>query len=49
MLTERTMPAEYINEAGNGVTQAFLDWCRPLLGGPLPRLISFTGREEVRS
>jgi len=35
MLEERTLPAEYINEAGNDVTDAFLDWCRPLLGGPL--------------
>ena len=49
MLHEKGMPDSFINEAGNGVTQAFLDWCRPLLGGPLPRLISFTGREEVRS
>ena len=49
MLHEKGMPDSFINEAGNGVTQAFLDWCRPLLGGPLPRLISFAGREEVRS
>ena len=30
MLVEKKMPDEYINEAGNGVTQAFLDWCAPL-------------------
>ncbi len=36
MLTERTMPAEYINEAGNGVTEAYCAWLRPLLGEPLP-------------
>ena len=34
------MPDEYINEAGNGVTQAFLDWCAPLIGEPLGELIS---------
>ena len=38
MLHERKMPPEFINQAGNGVTEAFMDWCRPLLGGPLPRM-----------
>ena len=38
MLHERKMPPEFINQAGNGVTAAFMDWCRPLLGGPLPRM-----------
>jgi 6-phosphofructokinase 1 len=41
MMYEHTMPDEYINEAGNGVTEAFLQWCRPLLGEPLPSMISF--------
>lgn len=41
MMYERTMPDEYINEEGNGVTEAFKDWCRPLLGEKLPRMISF--------
>lgn len=40
MLTERTLPEEFINAAGNGVTQAFKDWARPLVG-PLPRFVSF--------
>ena len=40
MLVEKKMPDEYINEAGNGVTQAFLDWCAPLIGEPLGKLIS---------
>ena len=39
MMTERKMPENFINEAGNGVTEAFKDWCRPLLGDPLPKLI----------
>ncbi|MBR1583926.1 MAG: diphosphate--fructose-6-phosphate 1-phosphotransferase [Clostridia bacterium] len=39
MMTERTLPAAYINEAGNGVTEAFKTWCRPLLGEPLPPLM----------
>ena len=41
MLTERVMPQEYINEAGNGVTQAYVDWLQPLMGDPLPRFIDF--------
>ena len=45
MMTERKMPDSFINEAGNGVTEAFKDWCRPLLGDPLPRLIDL--REGV--
>lgn len=36
MLGERKLPAAYINDRGNYVTAAFADWCRPLLGGPLP-------------
>lgn len=43
MLTERTLPDAFINAAGNGVTQAFCDWCTPLIGPPLPRLISLKG------
>ena len=42
MLTERVMPAEYINEAGNGVTEAYIRWARPLIG-ELPELVSFRG------
>lgn len=41
MMYERKMPNEFINEEGNGVTQAFLDWCRPLIGEELPDMISF--------
>lgn len=40
MMHERKMPPEFLNDAGNGVTEAFKDWCRPLLGGPLPQLAS---------
>ena len=41
MLTERTMPDAFINKDGNGVTEDFKDWCRPLLGEGLPDMISF--------
>ena len=33
---EKLLPDEFINEAGNDVTEAFVEYCRPLIGGPLP-------------
>ena len=41
MLRERVLPDEYMNDAGNDVTQSFIDWCRPLIGGALPDYIHF--------
>lgn len=32
----RHMPDNFINEEGNGVTQAFFDYCRPLVGSNMP-------------
>lgn len=43
MLEERVMPDAFINAAGNDVTDAFVDWCRPLLGGPLRRFAQLRG------
>ncbi len=33
MLVEKKLPREYINDRKNDVTQAFIDWCTPLIGG----------------
>ena len=33
---EKLLPDEFINEAGNDVTDTFVEYCRPLIGGPLP-------------
>jgi hypothetical protein len=33
----REMPPEYLDPDSYGVTEAFLDYARPLLGAPLPR------------
>jgi 6-phosphofructokinase 1 len=33
---ERPMPDDFINSDGNDVTPAYLDYARPLIGGPLP-------------
>lgn len=41
MLYEKILPEEYINERGNDVTDAFADWCRPLIGPELRDFIDF--------
>ncbi|MCF0135712.1 MAG: diphosphate--fructose-6-phosphate 1-phosphotransferase [Lachnospiraceae bacterium] len=41
MLFERKMPDEFINAEGNGVTEAFKEWCRPLLGEPIRKMVNF--------
>jgi len=41
MLGERMLPDKYISENGHDVTDDFIDWCRPLIGGPLPRFVTF--------
>lgn len=41
MMYERKMSDDMINSAGNGVTNTFLDWCRPLIGEPLTEMIHF--------
>jgi len=33
---EHLLSPEYLNKEGNGMTQAFLDYARPLIGDPLP-------------
>ncbi len=33
---EKLVPDEFIAESGNDVTQAFIDYASPLIGGPLP-------------
>lgn len=43
MMTERKMPDAFINDHGNGVTEAFREWCRPLIGAPLPKLMDLRG------
>ncbi len=36
---ERPLPDAYLNETGNYVTTAFLDYVRPLIGAPLPEYV----------
>ncbi|MFN8455193.1 MAG: 6-phosphofructokinase [Anaerolineae bacterium] len=41
---EKILPDEFINEAGNGVTPAFKEYVRPLLGGPLPDYVTLAAQ-----
>ena len=41
MLYERKLPEAYINERGNDITDEFVKWCEPLIGGPLPEFLNF--------
>ena len=41
MLYERKMPDEYISADGCDVTDAFVEWCRPLIGSPLRQFVTF--------
>ncbi len=46
MLHERIMPEEYINERGNDITEHYVQWCRPLIDGDLPEMVSFKDEAE---
>lgn len=41
MMEEKVMPQHYINERGNGVTDDFINWCKPLVGDDMPEFIHF--------
>lgn len=48
MLYERKLPEEYINERGNDVTDAFVQWCRPLIGEPVADFLNFRDYTETK-
>ncbi|OON97107.1 MAG: 6-phosphofructokinase [Candidatus Epulonipiscioides saccharophilum] len=41
MMGEKIMPDEFINERGNDVTDEFVKWARPLIGGELTDFADF--------
>lgn len=41
MLEEKKLPDAFIAENGHDVTDAFIRWAAPLIGGPLPKMVSF--------
>ncbi|MEI1255711.1 diphosphate--fructose-6-phosphate 1-phosphotransferase [Blautia sp. JLR.GB0024] len=48
MMYEKKMPDNFINAEGNGVTQSFIKWCRPLIGEGLPQMVSFNTERPGR-
>ncbi|MDQ2808245.1 MAG: diphosphate--fructose-6-phosphate 1-phosphotransferase [Chloroflexota bacterium] len=42
--TERLLPDEFITPAGNNITDAFIAYALPLIGGPLPAYFQLRGR-----
>ena len=46
MMVEKTMPDEFISEKGNDVTDAFVEWCRPLIGPELRDFVDFQAGNE---
>lgn len=45
MLDEKKLPDEFINERGNDVTEAFIEWCKPLIDDDLPHFLNF--RDQI--
>lgn len=41
MMHEKKIPDKYINTKGNDVTQDFIEYCRPLIGDPVPEYTDF--------
>ncbi|MBN9388248.1 MAG: 6-phosphofructokinase [Chloroflexi bacterium] len=47
--TEHKMPVSYINAAGNFVTQDFIDYALPLIGGPIPAYLKLDRAALVKT
>ncbi|MHB1355447.1 MAG: 6-phosphofructokinase [Anaerolineae bacterium] len=45
---EHIVPAEYINAAGNGVTEDYIRYTRPLIGGPLTPYARLAGHRVTK-
>lgn len=41
MMYEKALPKEFINERGNDVTEEFINWCKPLIGGGIQEFTEF--------
>jgi len=47
-IAEKLMPASFINPEGNYVTNAFIEYCRPLIGKPIEVFPSLAGHKFRR-
>lgn len=45
---EHIVPAEYINAKGNGVTEGYIRYARPLIGGPLTPYARLVGHRVIK-
>ena len=45
--TEKLLPEEFINSKKNFVTEGFIEYCRPLIGGPINSFARFKGHKLV--
>ena len=48
MMYEKTLPDEYISREGSDVTDAFIQWCRPLIGEGVPEFLSLDEYEKEK-
>lgn len=46
-IAEKLLPSDYINSDGNYVTEAFLEYCQPLVGKPIRSFSSLKGYKIV--
>lgn len=47
MMDEKLMPSNFIDENGCDVTEAFIDYCKPLIGGDIPQYAYFKRTKEI--
>jgi len=45
---EKTVPPEFINERGNFMTERYIEYARPLIGGPLPPYARLAGKRVAK-
>ena len=46
MLYEKKLPDSYINERGNDVTAEYVEWCRPLAGEHLQKMLDLNKKRK---
>ena len=46
-IAEKLMPSNFINHEGNNVTDAFIDYCKPLIGKPMKYFPSFAAHKLI--
>ncbi len=47
-IAEKLLPAEFVNARGNYVTEKFIDYCRPIIGGPVRSFPGLVGHKLTK-